>query len=501
MIRLAIICFLISMIRSEECIFNINDVYELRQLFHDSERRIEAATRGQRGNAAIVIGSARSGKSTLINYLMGNALIAYNEKREIKIKKANNNVRGPEIGAGSVSVTTIPTKWNSERSALQNLDFWDTAGFEDNRGEKEDINNAFHMYHLTKKVDSLKLILVISYGEITSGNINQILTFLKTVEGYFNNTFKDIFPSISVIISKAPNKINNDYPVDSEFLNYNLNTNLLSSPELDISEVSKEFVRHIINNNQRVAFFRKVKKVGRVTSDIDDNIIPAITNCDSIRKPSHQDIGFTFSVKSKLCLQRTNDDLLNMNDFTDLTLKVNNRYIDNYNDLNRTLDKSVLLQKKSSFKQIYSRINISSLDNSDAKFKIKILEESDNIVRDFITNKNLENKISLTEFIDSIIMSGKIIRINILLEAIVKLLVDRTSFLISSCELKENRIDIDELNRRQGEFETLQEERIKEMEERIRNEKKPKKEEGFWRRFFRLYAECARANPAAAVRG
>ncbi|XP_043471802.1 uncharacterized protein LOC122504671 [Leptopilina heterotoma] len=422
---------------------------------------------------------------------MGNALIAYKEKREIKIKKANNNVRGPEIGAGSVSVTTIPTRWSSERSALQNLDFWDTAGFEDNRGEKGDINNAFHMYHLTKKVDSLKLILVISYGEITSGNINQILTFLKTVEGYFNNTFKDIFPSISVIISKALFETDNGSPVNSEFLNYNFNRNLLSSPELDISEVSKEFVRHIINNNQRVAFFRKVKKVGRVTSDIDDNIIRAINNCDSIRKPSHQDIGFTFSVNSKLCLQRTNDDLLNMNDFTDLTLKVNNRYIDNYNDLNRTLDRSVLLQKESSFQQIYSRMYSSSLDNSDAKFKIKILEESDNIVRDFITNKNLENKISLTEFIDSIIMSGKIRRINILLEAIVKILYDRLSILITLCKLKENTINLNEFENKIEEAKISINETVTNFKETIGKEKMPEKEKGFWDRYHRVIVESS----------
>ncbi|XP_043471790.1 uncharacterized protein LOC122504661 [Leptopilina heterotoma] len=444
MIRLAIICFLISMIRSEECVFNIDEVDELKQLFHDSERRIEAATRGQRGNAAIVIGSARSGKSTLINYLMGNALKAYRENGEIKIRKANENSPGPEIGAGSVSVTTIPTRWNSERSALQNLDFWDTAGFEDNRGEKEDINNAFHMYHLTKKVDSLKLILVISYNDITSGNINQILTLLKTVEGYFNNTFEDIFPSISVIISKAPNQINNDYPVDSEFLNYKLNTNLLSSPELDISEVSKGFVRHIINNNQRVAFFRKVKKVGRVTSDIDDNIIPAITNCDSIRKPSHQDIGFTFSVNSKLCLQKTNDDLLNMREFVTLQTKVNDWFKEKFDAWNKVADKNILRANGDNLKIIFERTDISSLNTSNAKFKIEILENSDNTIRNFIEGNNLVNKISLTEFIDSIITTEKMIRINIALEAIITTLYDRMMHLISLCLLKINELTITE---------------------------------------------------------
>ncbi|XP_043475241.1 uncharacterized protein LOC122506895 [Leptopilina heterotoma] len=485
MIRLAIIFLLISIIEIKSCSFSINEVTELKRLFNESERDMELATRNQNENAAILLGNARCGKSTLINYLMGNELKAYKKNDEIKIRKANENSPGPEIGAGSVSVTTIPTKWNSTRTELENLDIWDTAGFVDNRNEMQDINNAFHLYHLTKKVDSLKLILVISYGEITSGNVNQILSLLKTLEGYFNNRLKDIFPSISVIISKAPDQINNNYPVDSEFLNYKLNTNLLSSSQLDISEVSKDFVRHLINNNQRVAFFRKVKKLGKVTSAIDDNIISAIKNCDSIRKPFHQDIGFTFSVNSKNCLQKTNDDLLNMNDFLNLISLMNNRYNETYNYLKKSLDREVLLQKMSSFEDIYRHIDISSLDNSDANSKIKILKESDNTMKDFIVEKNLENKISLTEFIDSIIPSGKIRRINILLEAIVKLLYDRTSVLISICKLNVNNITAGEFDKKSEETLQSQNATINILKEKMEKEKIPKQEEGTWNRVFR----------------
>ncbi|XP_043471817.1 uncharacterized protein LOC122504677 [Leptopilina heterotoma] len=80
MIRLAIICFLISMIKSENCNFGIDDVIKLRQLFHDSERRMEEGTRGQSGNAAIVIGAQSSGEKKenekKRNYNIGNETIS-----------------------------------------------------------------------------------------------------------------------------------------------------------------------------------------------------------------------------------------------------------------------------------------------------------------------------------------------------------------------------------------------------------------------------------------
>ncbi|XP_043469960.1 uncharacterized protein LOC122503467 [Leptopilina heterotoma] len=494
MIRLAIICFLISTIRSNECNLNIDDVNQLKHLFDDSERLMEDATRGQSENAVIVLGNVRSGKSTLINYLMGNELQAYRESGrfpEIKIKKSNENVTGPEIGAGSLLVTTIPSKWNSRKTELQNFDIWDTAGFENSRDEMQDLNKAFHLYHLTKKVESLKFILVIDFNDIRGDNNQQILTLLSILEKYFNGMFKHIFPSISVIISKAPKEIINAFPIDDEFLNYKLSTNLLSSSELDIPEVLIDFIHHVINNNQRVAFFRKAKTLGRLTSYIDDNIIPAINNCKSISKESHQNISFPISKRLELCLQVTNDNLLNMNDFTALTSVVNERYIKNYNYLNNTLDRGVLLQNETNFQEIYNHLNISSFVNSNAMSKIEILENSHNTFKNIIKEINFVNRISLTEFIDSIIKTKKIVRINILLETILQLLHDRTSILISLCQLKLNKIDTNQFHNIMMEMKTSQKETIDKLSKKIEREKIPKHEESFWLKVVWAFTDAA----------
>ncbi|XP_043462803.1 uncharacterized protein LOC122498877 isoform X2 [Leptopilina heterotoma] len=410
MIRLAIICFLISMIESERCTFSIAQLNKLRQLFNDSDRRMEEATRGQSENAAIVIGNGRGGKSTLINYLMGNELVAYRSHTfdPIKIRKANENSPGPEIGAGSLSTTTIPLKWKSTRTELKNLDIWDTAGFSDNRGVEQDLNNSFHLYHLAKKVESVKFILVIDFDDIRTTSVQQILQLLKALEEYFIDNFKDIFRSISVIIAKAPKYINDDIPANCEYLNYKLTNSLLSQPEMDISEDSKNFLRHVIANNQRVAFFRKAKKLGPLTSDIDDNIIPAINNCTSISKSSNQNIGFTMSSNSKNCLQYANQDLLNMNEFEILEKQVENWFTKNYNAWNELKDKNILNANKENLRNIYARIDISSLYNSDVKDMIQILKINYDTIKIEITEE-LMNKIDLSEFIDSLITTGKMI--------------------------------------------------------------------------------------------
>ncbi|XP_043471815.1 uncharacterized protein LOC122504676 [Leptopilina heterotoma] len=444
MIRLAIICFLISMIRSEECIFNIDEVDELRQLFHDSERRMEAATRGQSGNAAIVIGSARSGKSTLINYLMGNALIAYKEKREIKIKKANNNVRGPEIGAGSVSVTTIPTRWNSERSALQNLDIWDTAGFADNRGVMQDFNNSFHLYHLTRKVNSLKFILVINFDDIDTDNIEWIKGLLNTLESYFTDRFRNFFPSISVIISEAPHVNDFQFLVNYEYINKKLNTSLLSNSQSSVSEVLKDFERHIIRHNQQVAFFRKVKKVGRVTSDIDDNIIPAINNCDSIKKPSHQDIGLTISQESKLCLLSANEELMSLNEILKFETTLNN----SFSAFCQSNDTNTLQTNKADLNRINESLKTSLDNNSVAEVKIQILKMINDNLKNYIKNEKLENKISLIKFIDSILKTKRMSYIATVVNGLVNGVQAKIRSLLTTCSHKLNEITKNEFRKK-----------------------------------------------------
>ncbi|XP_043470895.1 uncharacterized protein LOC122504069 isoform X3 [Leptopilina heterotoma] len=312
MIKIVIICLLISSIRSDICTSE-SQLEELLQVKSDAENYVERKTKGGHDNAAIVIGSARCGKSTLINYLIGNELIGSSTKDGLGlcITKFDENSVGPEIGEGAVSVTTIPTKWNSKRQELHNLSIWDTAGFHDNRGALQDISNTLYLNTLVKKVKLLKFILVINFYDIVPDNIDTFLTLLRNLERFFNVKFREFFSSISVIFSKAPSKIRT-FLIDHEYIRYKLNTSIIEvKNSLKISQVVIDFVQYIIDNEDHVAFFRLTKKEGIIKSSlIDDNIFQAINNSHTIEQESLQNIDLSMSESSRNCLFRNKDGLL-----------------------------------------------------------------------------------------------------------------------------------------------------------------------------------------------
>ncbi|XP_043482916.1 reticulocyte-binding protein 2 homolog a-like isoform X2 [Leptopilina heterotoma] len=404
MIRLAIIFFLISMIESQNCDYDIDQLKEIKQIFHDSEKRMKKATQCQSKNAAIVIGNGRGGKSTLINYLMGNELVATqsNKYEDIKINKANNNIRGPEIGSGTLSTTTIPTKWNSIRSELHNLDIWDSAGFADNRKKMQDLNNSFHLYHLTRKVENLKLILIISFDEIINDNVDQMRRLLSSLERYFNNTFEVIFPAISVIISKAPEMDDFENLIDYKYINTKLNNSFLSSSQLDVSPVSKRFIRNIIENNNRLAIFKRAQQTGTVTSDIDVNIIQAINNCESINKSIRQNIGLTFSQESENCLLNASQILFPIQEILQFQNALFSSLNENF-DTSCQSNNTITLQLNSDeLKKINESLNTLT-NNSKTEVKIKTLEMISDNLKNFINNNDIDTKISLIQFLDFIL--------------------------------------------------------------------------------------------------
>ncbi|XP_043478192.1 uncharacterized protein LOC122508737 [Leptopilina heterotoma] len=454
MIRHVIIFFLISMIESEDCDFGINQLNEIRQIFNDSERRMEAATRGQSGRSAFVIGNGRNGKSTLINYLMGNLLKAYRSGKyePLKLELANSNTKGPEIGAGSLSVTTIPKKWNSTRPQLQNLDIWDTAGFTDNRGIMQDLNNSFHLYHLTRKVETLKFIIVISFSDIINDNVEQMRKLLSTLEEYFTDSFRTFFPSISVIISKAPKSDDFDNLVDHEYITDKLFNRLLSNPNMSISEVSKDFVRHIIiHKNQILAFFKKAQQTGIVTSEIDVNIIPAINNCKRIIKSCLQNVGLTISQESEFCLRKANDELLSIDAILEFQTELCNSFDEKFAASCQSNDTNTLQTNKADLNRINESLKTSLDNNSDAEVKIQTLEIISDNLKKFITAEKLLNKVSLIKFLDSILKTKGMSYIATSVNGLVNAVKAKIRSLLTTCSHKLNEITENERKKKEAE--------------------------------------------------
>jgi hypothetical protein len=169
------------------------DVEKLKKLIENGYSEIKQGL----NTSILVIGDTGTGKSTLINALLGVKLKA--TEYEFGIDQYSirpiPGEKGPEIGDTSNSVTTIPQLWVKGEYA-----FWDCPGFEDTKGPIQDIANAFYINRIFENSKEVKILLVISNSQLIGDR-----TSTKIVKK-FSNIFKDItsiMDSLSVVITKV----------------------------------------------------------------------------------------------------------------------------------------------------------------------------------------------------------------------------------------------------------------------------------------------------------
>lgn len=297
MIRSTIIFLLISCTLGENLDLNKVKLSELERSFNEAENYMTKEASGV--DAVIFLGMVNAGTKPLINYLIGNKLrgVKYSPYGEYKIIKADNRSQGPEICDGFTSETKIPTKWISDK--FPGLSMFDFPGFDDNRDPVQDITNSFYLYHLVKKVKSLKFILVINFVDIERSNVNPLLKSLLYSEKLFGNKFEKFFSSISVIVSKVPRK-QYGTKVDIEMIDYILKQKADIGTEM--FKNVKNFLIYITENNDRIGLFRRPENNNTITSDIDFNIFSAIRNSRSIQGKDLQDVLPTISDRSIIYL-------------------------------------------------------------------------------------------------------------------------------------------------------------------------------------------------------
>lgn len=146
-------------ITASGCSGTVNN-YTMQELMSLGDNN-SSVSQGQ--DIVIFLGNTKAGKSTLINYLIGNKLTAVRENHKTIIQKTDANAAGPIIGSGSVSETSIPEEWHSD---LIKGEIWDCPGFGDNRSLKDedneaiakDIINAFYIKKLLDRARSVKFI-------------------------------------------------------------------------------------------------------------------------------------------------------------------------------------------------------------------------------------------------------------------------------------------------------------------------------------------------------
>jgi energy-coupling factor transporter ATP-binding protein EcfA2 len=145
----------------------------------------------------VVLGATGSGKSTLINYLMGVELkVKPNE--DIELVDPNNPL-AMRIGHKG-SQTLLP-----QCTTIDNLVFYDLPGFKDTRGTVINILASSFIKHIIEGARSTRLVFVTGQDQITSGRGESLDFSIEVSKKLFPENINIIKKSSLLVITKSIN--------------------------------------------------------------------------------------------------------------------------------------------------------------------------------------------------------------------------------------------------------------------------------------------------------
>ena len=356
-------------------------------------------------DVAVFFGITKSGKSTLINYIIGNKLVGVRERKFLPVMVVKgDDADGPEIGSKSESQTIIPKRYSSTK--LLNLGLWDTPGFGDNRGPIQDITNAVYINHIFKNVKSAKIVLVVAFNDIMDDSVNTFLSLLKAVENLLKNSMSNSFNGISVIFTKVPSYFV-EVAVDKEFIKNVLNEKLLKDNlKIHISPDSKNFVDHLIKNDNSFGLFRRAE-VGNVTDSISVGIIEAINAVKSLSEDVLKQISPSMSEDSQAFLYRTREELSSVTLFSKLLTLVQQVLSEQSQDIVKFESSNPTKNdiRNYSYSIVIQKDKLEQCLNENATFVMKIdcIKSIHKTVADLIENNNMTQKAKYLELIDQLL--------------------------------------------------------------------------------------------------
>ena len=361
-------------------------------------------------DAAIFIGLTRSGKSSLLNYLIGTKLQGYVvfKGRPVSIIKEDSKSSGPAIGIGSSSKTVYPTRWTSQK--YPGLALWDAPGFDDNRGEVQDITNAFYICELFKNIKSAKIVLVSDINDIAGDNIKPFLSLFNSVEQILNEKMRACFPGIAIIFSKVPDKLN-DVPVDKDFINDHFDHQCLRGGEdegekIQISESVKDLIKHLKKNNKQIGFFRKAT-FGEVTDAIDGGIFNALKDTASIDEKILKQVSPSIAPTSELFLFQGRQQLYCRQSFNELQNLIERVFTQTWHDFEiktiRNVSQNELLQLSQELSSTKNKLVNAVYSKQSFEEKLKVIGMVDNSVEKHINDHNMLQRANLLQFSDRLL--------------------------------------------------------------------------------------------------
>ncbi|XP_001602884.1 uncharacterized protein LOC100119416 [Nasonia vitripennis] len=452
--------------RSKEETMNI--LKELKQNLKDAEETMREKVKHE--DVAMFVGSTKAGKSTLINYFIGNPLVGRKDSavkgkfNPTKVYKASS-AEGPEIGCESASATTMPSRWIASEK-FSNLVMWDCPGFCDNRGPAQAITNAYYIHHIFQKIKSVKIVLVVDLNDIIQHKINPFITLLTSVENVFKEKIEQCYSSFAVIFTKVPFEIEED-KVDIDYLVDILRRQVLSSSALSISKYSRNLVQFFVDHPRNIGFVRKATG-GVISGDIEVNLLQAVR--DATRVPDTLLKQFSFpsiDSDSKVFLFEVRNDLSSKKTFEEVVEVVKSvlknilSYFENVRK-NKGLPKGQLHAEKQKLCKLRNQIESSSTVAVDVFTKLQVLKQIDPIIRDKIENSEIEDTLRLMTFIDGLLNMKESDLCNLNLKSIMETVASQMSKIVVEMQCDLHEIDMKEANRQ---IDAIKEEYEKKMQE------------------------------------
>lgn len=448
MIKIVISLLIIILVNGEDCTLNVNEIEKIQKSFSEAEALIKNSARNEK--AIIFLGLLKSGKSTLINYLIGNQLRAKRHFNVLQLIRVGNETEGPKIGNSVTSQTAYVSPYKSNK--VPNLSLWDTPGFDDNRGQVQDISNAFYIYHLVKNVKTLRTILVFDFNGIKEESVELFLKLLKFFETIFQSDFTKLFSSVSIIFTKVGDMPEN-FLLNTSDIATILESKILNASlrhdGLKLSQFGKDFLKFLIANTNHIGIFRKVEHEGIISpQEIDDNIISSIRNSRNVKGRCLQHVNASISEKSVTCLHAASEELQSFNIFANYQNTVNEVFSSIINIFNKTVEtvrgrkKFIVLETLKRNLTVHANLIQSVLQaTNDLPKKVNILQR----VTKNVDEDDLLKKITQLQFIDTILNTRKYFVIESGIKLIMNKAKMRLKILISEIDVDLNMETIETL--------------------------------------------------------
>ena len=158
-------------------------------------------------NSVLVLGKTGSGKSTLINFLIGNKLEAYEDDdgfKKIRIIENPSNKCDLEIGSEIISETSIPNKCEDLNNDIV---YWDFPTFKNNIVLEQEIFNNFYT-KIFPNISNAIILIVVAEKDILEWNLKEFNEIITQVAKTFKENILDLRQRFNLVISFATSQIN-----------------------------------------------------------------------------------------------------------------------------------------------------------------------------------------------------------------------------------------------------------------------------------------------------